>query len=72
MKESIPLSGKQMAFRQRRSSNSFFLLILLMLIVGSLYLWRSVATKQIISPFEPTPIPTRTVNSYTLEGENSF
>ena len=72
MKESIPLSGKQMAFRQRRSSNSIFLLILLMLIVGSLYLLRSVWTRQIISPFEETPIPTRTVDSFTLEGETHF
>ncbi len=72
MKESIPLSGKQMAFRQRRSSNSILLLILLMLIVGALYLLNSVLTRQIVSPFEPTPIPTRTVDSFTLEGETHF
>ncbi len=72
MKESIPLSGKQMAFRQRRSTNSILLLILLMLVVGSLYLLRSVLTKEIVSPFEETPIPTRTVDSFTLEGETHF
>ncbi len=72
MKENIPLSGKQMAFRQRRSSNSFILLILLMLVVGSLYILSSVLNKEIVSPFESTPIPTRTVDSYTLEGETHF
>ena len=72
MKESIPLSGKQMAFRQRRSSNSFILLILLLLLVGSLYILRSVWTGQIVSPFESTPIPTRTVDSFMLEGETHF
>jgi len=72
MKESIPLSGKQMAFRQRRSTHSIFLLVLLLLVVGSLYLLRSVLSGEIQSPFAPTAIPTRTASSFTLEGETQF
>jgi tetratricopeptide (TPR) repeat protein len=72
MKESIPLSGKQMAFRQRRSSNSIILLVLLFLIVVSLYVLRSVWREEIISPFAPTAIPTRTTGSFSLEGETHF
>ncbi len=73
MKESIQLSGKQMAFRQRRSSNSFVLLILLILIVASLYLLRGVLfTQEIKSPFAPTAIPTRTAQSHAVEGETQF
>jgi len=72
MKESIPLSGKQMAFRQRRSSNSIVLLVLLLLIVVSLYLLRSVWREEIKSPFASTPIPTRTTGSFALEGETHF
>jgi tetratricopeptide (TPR) repeat protein len=72
MKESIPLSGKQMAFRQRRSSNSIVLLMLLLLIVVSLFLLRGVLQKDIKSPFESTPIPTRTSSNFALEGETHF
>jgi tetratricopeptide (TPR) repeat protein len=72
MKESIPLSGKQMAFRQRRSSNSIVLLVLVFLIVISLFLLRSVIREDIKSPFAPTPIPTRTISSFALEGETHF
>lgn len=72
MKESIPLSGKQMAFRQRRSSSSIYLLALILLVIGSLYVLRSVVNKDIPSPFDETPIPTRTMGSYSLEGETHF
>jgi tetratricopeptide (TPR) repeat protein len=72
MKESIPLSGKQMTFRQRRSSNSIVLLILMFLIVISLFLLRSIIQKDILSPFEPTLIPTRTSSNFALEGETHF
>ncbi len=72
MKESISLSGKQMAFRQRRSSNSIVLLTLLFLIVISLFLLRSIIKEEIKSPFAPTPIPTRTTSSFALEGETHF
>ena len=73
MKESIRLSGKQMAFRQRRTSNSFVLLVLLLLIVGSGFLLRATLfTKEIKSPFESTAVPTRTSLSYAVEGETQF
>jgi tetratricopeptide (TPR) repeat protein len=72
MKDSIPLSGKQMAFRQRRSSNSVFLLVLLFLVVLSMFLVRGVFEHDIKSPFESTAIPTRTIDSYMLEGDTHF
>ena len=73
MKESIRLSGKQMAFRQRRMSNSFVLLILLMLIVGSAFVLRATfKTGEIASPFKETAVPTRTSLSFAVEGETQF
>jgi tetratricopeptide (TPR) repeat protein len=73
MKESIRLSGKQMAFRQRRTSNSIFLLVLLMLIVPSLFLWRATfITGEIKSPFLATATPTRSVQSFAAEGKTHF
>ncbi len=73
MKESIRLSGKQMAFRQRRTSNSIVVLVLLMLVVGGGFLVRAaVFTGEIASPFKETAIPTRTSLSYAVEGETQF
>jgi tetratricopeptide (TPR) repeat protein len=43
------------------------------LVIGSFFLLRAVVfTKEIKSPFEPTPIPTRVSGSYALEGETHF
>lgn len=73
MKDSIQLSGKQMAFRQRRTTNSIVLLLLLMLVVGSLFLLRATLfTHEIVSPFASTAIPTRTSLSFAVEGETQF
>ena len=58
--------------RSRGGSNPYIILILLALVVGSVFLLRSVETRQIVSPFEPTPTPTRTANSFALEGETYF
>jgi tetratricopeptide (TPR) repeat protein len=76
MKESIKLSGKQMAFRQRRTSSSIVLLILVGLVVASLFLLDGILgifhQKTIKSPFDSTAIPTRIVDSYVLEAETYF
>lgn len=73
MKDSIQLSGKEPTFRSKRGSNSFFTLILLLLVIASFFLLRAVVfTKEIKSPFEPTPVPTRISVSYALEGETQF
>ena len=58
--------------RSRFRSNPYIILVLLALVVGSIFLLKSIETRQIVSPFEPTPTPTRTANSYALEGETYF
>jgi tetratricopeptide (TPR) repeat protein len=67
------LTGKRPTFRrQRMQSNANFILVLLMLVVGSMFLLKAVLTEQITSPFAPTPVPTRTINSFRMEGETHF
>lgn len=69
----IELKPHRPIFRQVRSrSNPYIILILLFLLLGGVYLLRSVQTHEIVSPFEATPTPTRTANSYALEGETYF
>ncbi|HVP20866.1 MAG TPA: tetratricopeptide repeat protein [Anaerolineaceae bacterium] len=72
MKDSIQLTGRQPNFRKPKSSSSIILLTLLVLVTGSIFLLRGIFTKEIKSPFEDTPIPTRTSSSYALEGETQF
>lgn len=67
------LTGKQPTFRrQRPRSNPYNTLLLLGLLIVSLFIWRAVEAKEIKSPFEPTPVPTRPAVSYTMEGETHF
>ncbi len=72
MKEPIQLTGKRLSLRQQRGTSSIFLLILLLLTAASLFVLRAVSQKQIVSPFEATPVPTRTSYSFALEGETQF
>ncbi len=67
------LSGKQIEFRQTRtSSNPYRVLLLFILIIVGLVVLRSFRNEEIVSPFLPTPLPTRTTNSYALEGQTHF
>lgn len=67
------LSGKQPTFRRNvRHSNSYVILALLILLVASLFLLRAVLTEQIAPPFLPTPLPTRSANSFADEGDAHF
>jgi tetratricopeptide (TPR) repeat protein len=67
------LTGKQPTFRQNGSGvNSYRLLILLIMVLGGVFLLRALGDKQIVSPFDPTPIPTRTANSYVNEAVAQF
>jgi tetratricopeptide (TPR) repeat protein len=69
----LDLTGKRPTFRrQRGTSNPSSILILAILLVFSLFMLRGVQTEQIKSPFAPTPIPTRTADSYRFEGETQF
>jgi tetratricopeptide (TPR) repeat protein len=67
------LSGKEPTFRKqgRRSHPSIVIALLVFVLVG-LFVMRAFNTGEIEPLGKPTPIPTRTVNSYTLEGETYF
>jgi tetratricopeptide (TPR) repeat protein len=69
----LDLIGKKPTFRRHRgASNPNHILILALLLVFSLFILRAFQTEQIQSPFAPTPIPTRTADSYRFEGETQF
>jgi len=67
------LTGKQPTFRQNGSgANSYRLLALLVLVLVSIFVLRALGNKQIVSPFDPTPIPTRMASSFVTEAEARF
>lgn len=47
-------------------------MVLLGLLIASLFLLKAVESKEIESPFLPTPVPTRAASSFALEGETHF
>jgi len=60
-------------FRKQRSrSDPQRILILLLLLVSSLFILRAVNQDEIRSPFDPTPIPTRTSQSWAMEAQTQF
>jgi tetratricopeptide (TPR) repeat protein len=67
------LVGKRPSFHQdRRGTNFYRVLILLGLIVASVWLMLGLRRGEIISPFDPTPTPTRISESYFLEARAYF
>lgn len=67
------LTGKQPTFRRNGSQvNSYRLLVLIILVLVSIFVLRAFNDKQIHSPFDPTPIPTRMANSFVTEAEARF
>lgn len=67
------LIGKHPTFRRRGSpTNTYRLLILVLLVLGGVFLLRSLERGEIVSPLAPTPIPTRTAQSYAMEGQTRF
>ncbi len=73
MKDSFQLTGKQPSFRRQRTSNSIVIIVLLILVVASGFLLKGVLfTREIKSPFEAAPTPTRPSTSYAQEGETWF
>ncbi len=67
------LTGKNPTFRRHTpASNPYRIFGIFFLLVLSLFLLRAVQKKQILSPFAPTPVPTRSSQSYTSEGETYF
>lgn len=66
-----PAPRRQLFYRRTRS-NVYRIFLWIMLILVSLGTIRGVNAGQVRSPFEPTPTPTRTAQSYALEGESYF
>jgi len=65
--------SRPLSFRSHRSrSNPYWILVLLLLVVGSAFVLQALQKEEIRSPFLPTPYPTRTANSYALEGQTHF
>jgi tetratricopeptide (TPR) repeat protein len=67
------LTGKYPTFRKNSGGlHPYRILILLGLMVIGMFVLRGIETEQIQSPFLPTPIPTRTANSFAMEAETQF
>lgn len=67
------LSGKNISFHNNRNkTNAYRALILMALVVLSLFLWQAVQKQEIVSPYEPTPLPTRNSESFSLEADAHF
>lgn len=66
------LNGKEFSFRKRSSSNPYRILALLFVLLGSLFMLRAIETEQIVSPFRPTPVPTRNISSLKMQAEAHF
>jgi tetratricopeptide (TPR) repeat protein len=67
------LVGKRPSFHQDRQGANFYrILILLGLIVAGVWVMLSLRRGEIISPFDPTPTPTRISESYFLEARAYF
>lgn len=59
-------------FRRRNDSNVYRMFLVVVLILGGIWLIRSVSSGDIKPLFLPTPTPTRLAASYALEGDALF
>ncbi len=67
------INEKKNLFHQPRGqSNPYRVMLLILIIVVLIAVLRSYAQGEIWPPFVPTPTPTRTVNSYVVEGSTHF
>ena len=67
------LSGREPTFRKSRpKSNPYYVIVLLVFVLVGLFAMRAFQTGEIQPYGLPTPIPTRTINSFTTEGETFF
>jgi hypothetical protein len=70
---SMYINEKKNLFHQPRGqSNPYRVMLLILIIVVLIAVLRSYAQGEIWPPFVPTPTPTRTVNSYVVEGVRTF
>lgn len=69
----IDYNGKRNLFsKPRKTSNPLRIFIGLMVILALLFVLRAINTGRITPLLDPTPTPTRSLNSYTQEGETHF
>ncbi|MBI9050374.1 MAG: tetratricopeptide repeat protein [Anaerolineaceae bacterium] len=67
------LTGKNISFRnQNNKSNPNRVLVLLALLIAVAFILQAQNQGRIVSPFAPTPIPTRSSESYRMEAETHF
>ena len=67
------LHGKEPTFKtQRKSANPYRVMVLLVLIVFFLTILTGIARGDVEPLFMPTPTPTRTTDSFVVEGETHF
>lgn len=65
--------GKRPTFHQNRSGSNFYRILLwLSLIIAGIWVLRSLQRGEVISPFQPTPTPTRMAESFILEAQAYF
>jgi tetratricopeptide (TPR) repeat protein len=69
----IDYNNKKPIFsKPKRVSNPIRIFFGLLIVLSLLFVVRGFNTGAIISPFSPTPTPTRTLNSYAFEGDTQF
>lgn len=66
------LAPKREIFFKKSHNNIYRVFLWLLLIAAGGYVVRGLSTGAVRSPLEPTPTPTRTSNSYALEGDSNF
>lgn len=67
------LTGDRPHFRpEKQRINPYRVIILILMIMGGIWLLMRIDQGEVKPLFQPTPTPTRTVNSYIMEGEAQF
>ncbi|HUI89983.1 MAG TPA: tetratricopeptide repeat protein [Anaerolineales bacterium] len=66
------LSPRRPLYNRRSESNVYRMFFWALLVLGGVWLLIQMRTGRIESPFQPTPTPTRTSQSYALEGDAQF
>ncbi len=66
------MSKKYLFRKERPYSNPYRVLAMLVVVLGGVFLLRSYDRGEVKPFFDPTPTPTRTSNSYAMEGQTHF
>ncbi len=59
-------------FYRKRGTNIYRLFFLVVMILGGVWFLRLLQQGEVKSPFQATPTPTRTIDSFVLEGDSHF